>query len=49
MPRTGDIQHVQIVRFDQSIKMDIEKVQARSRAPMPQQPRFEVSERERNF
>src|SRR5262249_1765906 len=42
MPRAYDINHVQIVLFDQSIKVNIDKVQSGCRAPMPQQPRFYV-------
>ena len=37
MTGTNDVHHVQIVRFDPPVKMDLEKVQSRCRAPMPQQ------------
>src|SRR5262245_47553766 len=49
MPRAYDINHVQIVLFDQSIKVNIDKVQSRCRAPMPQQPSFYVFARQWDF
>ena len=49
MPWAYDIDHVQIVIFDQSIEMNIDKVQSRCRAPMPQQSRLYVLARQWDF
>ena len=49
MTGTNDVHHVQIVLFNQPVKMDIEKVQSRCRAPMPEQARFDMFEPERGF
>ena len=49
MTGTDDVDHVQIVLFDQPVEVDIEKVQSRRRAPMPQQTRLDMFEPERRF
>ena len=49
MAGTDDVHHVEIVLLDQPVEMDIEKVQPRGRAPMPQQTRLDVFEPERGF
>ena len=49
MAGTDDIDHVQIVFLDQPVEVDIEKVQSRCRAPMPQQTGLDVFELERGF
>src|ERR1700730_11520629 len=41
---TNDVHHVQIVLFNQPVKMDVEKVQSRCRAPMSQQTGFDMFE-----
>src|SRR5215471_2619189 len=43
MPRTGDIDHVEIVLLDDSVEMDVDEVQSWCRAPMTEEPRFDVS------
>src|SRR5262249_42660884 len=42
VPRAYDINHIQIILFDQSFKVNIDKVHSGCCAPMPQQPRFYV-------
>lgn len=49
MPWADDVNHVQIVLFDQSIEVNIDKVQSRRRAPMPQQPRLYMLARQWDF
>ena len=49
MAGTDDVHHVQIVLLDQPVQMDIEKVQPRRRAPMAQQSRLDMLERQRHF
>ena len=49
MTGTDDVHHVQIVLFDQPVEVDIEKIQSRCRAPMPQQTGLDMFEPERGF
>ena len=53
-PRTAmtgadDINHVQIVFFDQPVQVHINEVEPGGGAPMPEQTRFDVFELERGF
>jgi hypothetical protein len=41
--------HVQIMLFDQTVQVDIEKVQSGRRAPMAEQAWLDVSQLERDF
>jgi hypothetical protein len=47
MPGTDDIDHVQIIVFDQAIEVDVEHVQPRRRAPMAEQTRLDMRHGER--
>ena len=49
MARTHDVNHVQVVFFNQPVQVNIQKVQTRRRAPMAQQARLDVGERERTL
>ena len=49
MAGTDDVDHVQIVFLDQPIEVDVEKIQSGRRAPVPEQARLDVLERERGF
>src|SRR5271167_3367535 len=49
MTRTDDIDHVQIVLFDQPVEVNIEKIQSRRRAPMAKQTRLDMFELEWGF
>ena len=49
MARADDVHHVQVVLLDQPVEVDIEKIQARRRAPMAQQAGLDVFELERLF
>ena len=49
MTGADDIDHVQIVFFDQPVEVDIKEVQPGRRAPMPEQTRLDVFELERGF
>jgi hypothetical protein len=42
MPRTGDVDHVQVMRFDDAIEVHVDEVQAWCGAPMPEQAGFDV-------
>ncbi|MCY1171844.1 hypothetical protein D9M73_119680 [compost metagenome] len=47
MPRPDHRDHVEIVFDDQPVEMDIEQVEPRRGAPMAEQPRLDVGQRER--
>src|ERR1700730_13638061 len=47
VPGADDVDHIQIMRFDHPVEMHIDEIQARGRAPMPKQPRFDVGPFER--
>ena len=47
--RTDDVDHVQIVVFDQPVQMDVEEIQSCRRSPMAQQPRLDMFELEGRF
>ncbi len=49
VPGADDIDHVEIVLLDQPVEVDIEEVQSRRRAPMSQQPRLDMVDRQRRF
>ena len=49
MAGTNNVHHIQIVLFDQPVEVDIEKIHSRRRAPVPQQPRLDMLEREGRF
>src|SRR6266496_4213734 len=40
MPRPGDVDHVQIMRFDQTVEMHIDEIQTWCCAPVPKQSGF---------
>jgi hypothetical protein len=42
MSRPGQEQHVQVVAHDQPVEVGVQQVQPRRRAPVPQQPGFDV-------
>ena len=42
MPRAADIDHVDVVDPDQPVEMDVQEVQTRRRAPVPEQSRLDV-------
>ena len=44
---TGDEDHVEVARPDQPVQVRVDEVQARRRAPMPEQPRLDVVTGER--
>ena len=46
---TDDVDHVEIVLFDQPVEVDIEKVQPRRGAPMSEQPGLDMLRSERGF
>src|SRR4051812_21634746 len=45
--RTCDVDHVEVVTTDHPVEMNVYEVQAGRGAPMPEQTRFDVFERER--
>ena len=47
--RTDDVDHVQIIVFDQPIEMDVKEIQSCRRSPMPEQPRLDMFELEGRF
>jgi len=47
--RTGDVDDVQIMGLDDAIQVRVDEVQAWRRAPVPEQARLDVRERERFF
>ncbi len=49
MPRAGDVDHVEILRFDDTIQVRIDEVLPRRRAPVPEQHVLDVRERERTL
>ena len=49
MTGTDDVDHVQIVLFDQPVQVHIEEIQPGRRAPMPEQTGLDVFEPERGF
>jgi hypothetical protein len=42
VPRTGDVDHIEIVLLDESVQVDVEEVQARRRPPVAQKPRLDM-------
>ena len=42
MTRTSHIHYIEVVLLDQTVQMDIDKIQTRRGAPVPQQTRFDV-------
>ena len=48
MTWTDDVHHVQIILFDQAVKVYVEKVQSRRRTPMAKQARLDMFESERD-
>ena len=49
MARPGDVDHREVVGFDDAVQMHIDEVEARRRAPMAEQARLDVLELERLF
>ena len=49
MTGTDHVDHVQVMLLDQTIEVDVEKIQSRRRAPMSQQAGFDMVERQRNI
>jgi len=49
MSRTDDIDHVQVMFFDQPVEVNIDEVQAGGGAPVPEQTRLDMLEREGGF
>ena len=47
--RADDVDHVQVVAFDDPVEVNVEHVQARRRAPVAEQPRLDVLALERLF
>ena len=47
--RTDDVDHVEIIVFDQAIKVHVKEVQSCSRSPVPEQPRLDMFELEGGF
>jgi hypothetical protein len=47
MPGADDVDHVQVALVDGAVQMHIEKVQPRRRAPVAQQTRLDVLQRQR--
>jgi hypothetical protein len=45
--RPGDIDDVQVVLLDDAVQVDVDEVQPRRRAPVPEQARLDVLQRER--
>ena len=42
MPRTSDVDHIEVILLDEPVQVDVEEVQARRRPPVAQQPRLDV-------
>ena len=42
MPGAGDVEHVQVVLFDQPVQMDVNEVQTRRGSPVAEEPGFDV-------
>ena len=49
MARTGDVDHVEVVLFDQPVQVHVDEVQSRGRTPVAEKPRLDVILRERSF
>ena len=49
MPRPDDVDHVEVVALDDPVKVDVEHIQARRRAPVAEQPWFDVLALQRLF
>jgi hypothetical protein len=49
MPRTDNVDHVQVIQLDQAMEMDVDEIQSRRGAPMPTQARFEMFQPKRNL
>ena len=47
MPRTGDVDHVQIERFDDPVEMDVDEVEPGCCAPVSKQAWLDVGLRQR--
>src|ERR1700722_21032529 len=39
---TGDVDHVEIVLLDEPVEVDVDEVEARRRAPVPEETRLDV-------
>ena len=48
MPRTSDIDHVQVMLVDDTVQMDVDEVQPRSGAPVTEQARLHMLKRQVN-
>ena len=46
MARSGDVNHVQVVFLDDAVQMGVDEVQPRRRAPVAEQARLDVRQRE---
>jgi hypothetical protein len=46
MARTGDIDHVQVMGFDDTIEVHVDEVETGRCPPMAKQPRFNMRKRE---
>ena len=44
--RPGDVDHVQVVFLDDAVQMDVDEVQPRRRAPVAEQARLDVRQRQ---
>ena len=49
MPWAGNVNHVEIVLFNDAIQMDIQKIEPWSCPPMAQQPGFDMFQCQRFF
>src|SRR5215472_15373566 len=47
MPWAGDVDHVQVVLFDEPVQVDVDEVEARRGSPVAEEPRLDVVFRER--
>ena len=46
-PGPVDVDHVEVARLDDPVQVDVDEVQPRRRAPVAEQPRLDVLQRER--
>ena len=49
VPRPDNVDHAEVVLDDQPVQVDVQEIEARRRAPVPQQPRLDVRHRQRDF
>ena len=47
MSRTGDVNDVRIMLFDEAVQMDVDEVLSRRGSPVPEQPRLDLFRLER--